>query len=176
MNHLYHSVPKDLEGSILYPLNSLKDKFPDIYKREVDKYIGREYVREQRIPILNCLWNDVLHFSAVNPRDIKKALIEAGRNPDFTLEYYEIDPKSIEPQNAIVYLYSHIDQREKMSAENFIQYHPDEMAKFASIPQSTREYYKEIIDSGRRPLLYHGISHILFKGTIDITSLPVITV
>ncbi len=29
---------------------------------------------EQRIPILNCLWNDVLHFSPVHPAKIKQAM------------------------------------------------------------------------------------------------------
>ena len=71
MIYLYHSVPKNLEGSILYPLNTLKGKHPDIYEQQVSKYVGREHIKEQRIPILDCLWNDVLHFSAVNPKEVK---------------------------------------------------------------------------------------------------------
>jgi len=59
MNYLYHGVPKQLEGNILYPLNILKDKCPEVYEKEVSKYVGREHVKENRIPAFNCLWNDV---------------------------------------------------------------------------------------------------------------------
>ncbi len=68
MIYLYHSVPKNLQGNILYPLNTLKEKHPEIYEQQVSKYVGREHMTQQRIPILDCLWNDVLHFSAVNPK------------------------------------------------------------------------------------------------------------
>jgi len=57
---LYHLVPKNIRGDILYPLNILKSIYPDIYQYQVNKYFGREYIIEQRIPLFNCLWNDVL--------------------------------------------------------------------------------------------------------------------
>lgn len=176
MIYLYHSVPKNLQGNILYPLNALKEKHPDIYEQQVSKYVGREHITKQRIPILDCLWNDVLHFSAVNPKEVKQALAEAGRNPDFKMSYYQVDPKLIEPKNAIVYLYTHTDNKDKMNEENFASYNPDEVAKFSSMPQATKDYYKEMIDKGERPLLYHRIPHIPYKGTLDITDLPIISV
>lgn len=169
-------VPKQMYGTVLYPLNSVKEEHPDIYEQQVSKYVGREHITQQKIPILDCLWNDVLHFSAVNPKVIKQALIEAGRNPDFTMSYYQVDPKLIEPKNAIVYLYVHADKRHKMNEENFVPYNPDEVKKFSSMPQATTDYYNEMIGNGERPLLYHKIPHILYKGTLDITDLPVISV
>ncbi|MBK8551651.1 MAG: hypothetical protein IPL53_11555 [Ignavibacteria bacterium] len=70
MNYLYHRVPKNLRGNVLYPLNTLKEIHPDLYEQQASKYAGREHITCQIIPILNCLWNDVLHFSAVNPEEI----------------------------------------------------------------------------------------------------------
>lgn len=165
-----------MRGSILYPLNALKEKHPDIYEQQVNKYIGREHIIQQQIPVLDCLWNDVLHFSAIDPIEIKQALIEAGRNPDFIMNYYQVDPKLIESKNAIVYLYAHASNRDKIKEENFAPYNPDEVAKFSLIPQATKDYYKEMIGKGERPLLYHKIPHILYKGTLDITNLPIISV
>jgi len=176
MMYLYHSVPKNLEGSILYPLNELKEKYPEIYSLHVAKYVGREHIMDQRILVLDCLWNDVLHFSAVNPKGVKEALIEAGRSPDFTLNYYQVDPALLEPKNAIVYLYAHTDNADKMSKENFAAYNPEDVAKFSQIPQETKDYYKETIQKGGRPLLYHRIPHILYKGALDVTNLPIISV
>ncbi len=174
--YLYHSVPENLHGNILYPLNTLKEKFPKIYEQEVSKYVGREDTTQLQIPTLNCLWNDVLHFLAVNPKEVKKALIDAGRDSDFTMNYYQVDSKLIEPKNATVYLYAHTDDENDMNEENFVPYNPDEVQKFSSMPQETKGYYKEIISKGDMPLLYHRIPHILYKGTLDINDLSIISV
>ncbi len=140
--YLYHSVPKNLQGNILYPLNVLKDKYPDIYAQHISKYIGREHIMQQRISALNCLWNDVLHFSPVHPKEVKQALIDAGRNPDFTMNCYQVDPKLIELKNAIVYLNTHTDNKDKMNEENFVPYNHDEVIKFSEIPQVTKNIIK----------------------------------
>lgn len=176
MMYLYHSVPKNLQGNILYPLNVLKAKHSDIYEQQVSKYIGREHITQQRIPTLDCLWNDVLHFSAVHPKEVKQALIDAGQNPDFTMSYYQIDSSMIEPKKTIVYLYNHTDDKDKMNEKNFVPYNFDEIAQFSEMPQATKDYYRDMIDMGERPLLYHRIPHILYKGTIDVTNLPIISV
>jgi hypothetical protein len=176
MNYLYHSVPKDLEDNILYPLNVLRKKYPNLYEKRLSKYTGREHITQQRIPTLDCLWNDVLHFSAVHPREIKEALLQAGRNPYFTMKYYEVDPKLLEPEHTTIYLYPHDDTGNKMREENFTTYDPAEIAQFSSIAQATKDYYKEMIGKGERPLLYHRIPHILYKGTLDITGLSILTI
>lgn len=176
MAYLYHSVPKNLKGNILYPLNVLKQKHPDIYEQQVSKYAGREQLLKHRIPILDCLWNDVLHFPSVNPREIKQALIEGGGNPDIIMRYYQVDPKLIPRENAIVYLYAHADIKDKLNETNFVSYNPDEAAKYSSMPQATKDYYREIIGNGGRPLLYHRIPHILYKGTLDISDVTIVSV
>ncbi len=176
MIYLYHSVPKNLQGNVLYPLNTLKEKYPNIYEQQISKYLGREHITQQKIPILNCLWNDVLHFSAVNPKEIKQALIEAGRNPDFTMSYYQVKPKLLEPKNTIIYLYAQTNNKDKMNGGNFAPYNPNEIARFSVIQQATKDYYKEMIGKNENPLLYHKIPHILYKGTLDITNLSIISV
>jgi len=176
MNYLYHRVPKNVRGNILYPLNAIKEIHPEIYEQEVSKYNGREHIARQQIPVLNCLWNDVLHFSAVNPKEVKHALIEAGKNPDFIMNCYQVDPKLIAPENAIVYLYAHTDDKDKLNENNFASFDPDEVAKFSPMPQATKDFYKEMIRTGGRTFLFHRIPHILYRGTIDITDLPIVSV
>ena len=68
MNYLYHRVPDNFQGTTLYPLNDLKDILPDIYTRHISKYEGRAHIVERHIPIFDdCLWNDVVFLSAVEP-------------------------------------------------------------------------------------------------------------
>lgn len=165
-----------MQGNTLYPLNMLKNKHPDVYQEQMIKYIGREQVTRQKIPAFNCLWNDVLHFSAVDPREIKQALVEAGRSLDFTMRYYQIDPNLLESTKTIVYLYHHVDSKNQKPGKDFVPYNPKRVAQYSSIPEETKQYYKETVDSGDQPLLYHKIPHILYKGTLNTTNLPIISV
>lgn len=171
MHYIYHSVPKDMRGAQLFPLNILREVQPHIYEIEVAKYAGREHVREQRIPILDCFWNDVLHFSAIHPSQIKEALIEAGITKAFDIEFFEIEPHLLDPQNTIVYLYRHHTLEDKFKEENFAKYKPHDIAQYSLLPQETKDYYKEMISQNKKPLLFHRVPHILFKGSLNISGI-----
>lgn len=176
-HYLYHQVPKNMEGAVLYPLNQLKDRLPALYQEKVRKYDGREHVMETRIPYLDCLWNDVLHFTAVPPQEIKKAFQELGKNPEF--RFYKVDPHLLEPENTVVYLYKYtydeVSREKKFSKENFEPYNPDAIEQFSRLPQTTKDYYKHMFEQGKRPLMYVRVPHILYKGTLDISSLEIET-
>src|SRR4051812_37580591 len=122
INYIYHKIPKDMHGNVLFPLNVLKEIHPDLFQKEALKYVGREYIMEQKIPFLNCLWNDVLHFSAVNPSVLKNNLIEAGRTEPFNAEFFQIDPHLLNPKDTIVYLYRHSCTADKLKEDNFAKY------------------------------------------------------
>ncbi len=176
MSYLYHFVPKNLQGHVLYPLNQLKDVYPKAYAEHMCKYIGREVVNQNRIPVLDCLWNDVLHFSAVNPKDIKQALIEAGADLTSQNSYYQIDPKLLDPKNTIVWLYSHAegDHKNKMNPENFEPYNPETISKYSVLPQITKKFYRESVAKGERLLMHRRIPHILYKDTLNVSNIPVV--
>lgn len=173
MNYLYHRVPDCMSGTILYPLNVLREKYPAVYECAAGKYVGREHLMQEKIGPLNCLWNDVLHFTAVDPNDIKQAIIQAGRN--FHGSYYQIDPNLIDSKNAIVYLYTD-NQPNKPNKNDFVEYDPSEIWKYSNMNQDTKDYYKETIAKGNRPLIFHRIPHILYKGSIDVGNVKIITI
>ena len=77
MEVLYHRVPTNMSGTILYPLNELKKLHPELYAEHVKKYEGREQLLTTEVPPLECLWNDVLHFTAVAPSELKANLAKA---------------------------------------------------------------------------------------------------
>lgn len=159
-----------MSGNILFPLNLLKEKNFDLYEKQASKYIGREDIMNERLPILNCLWNDVLHFSAVHPSLIKQALIEAGDTESVHLECFEIEPSVLDSEKTIVFLYEHDTREGKLREDDFAKYNPEDIAKYSKMPQETKEYYKEMYALGREPLLFHKIPHILFKGELDVSS------
>lgn len=177
MSYLYHKVKEDMQGDTLYPLNELKNIYPKIYKEESAKYKGREFTMEYRIPGLDCLWNDVLHFTAVSPADLKRALVEAGHPVNFSESYYQIDPKLLDPEKTIVYLYlyTYEDGKAKMVPENFAPYDPSEIDHYSVIPESTKAYYREMYNQKKLPLMYVRVPHILYKGSLNIKDLNIVT-
>lgn len=74
-------VSPDMVGDVLRPLNVLRETHPDLYPTKAAKYAGREWVMDQRIPTLDCKWNDVLQFSPIEPAEFKRALVDAGMPP-----------------------------------------------------------------------------------------------
>lgn len=174
MNFLYHQVPKNMEGEILYPLNELRAAEPELYAEHAKKYVGREKVMEQTIPLLNCLWNDVLHLTAVHPQTLKNALIEAGGDTEMHITCYQIDPFALNTENTIVYLYS--SPFGEQSTDDYVPFIPDDIEKYSTISKETKQYYREEYAKGNKPLKFHMVPHVLYRGSITITGNFIITV
>lgn len=171
MQYLYHWIPKGMRGDVLFPLNALKNIYPDLYELKAQKYVGREQIMLEKLPSLDCLWNDVLHLSAVHPSLLRQAYEEAGGMGVFDLDVFEIDPHLLDPKDTIVYLYKHTDIRGNFLPENFAAYDPDGLDQYSVVPQETKDYYKEMISHGKEPMLFHRVPHILYKGSINISGL-----
>lgn len=174
--YLYHMVPKDLRGNVLHPLNDLQNIHPDLYLAKVTKYQGRESVMEKIIPTLECKWNDVLFFSPVDPKELKDALVEAGMEPR-EMSFYQIDPELLDPSKTTIYLFNRDLPPEQIDTlVNYTEYNPKDLEKHSKIPEKTKLYFLEEFKKNKRPLMFIGIPHILHKGPLDISDLPVITV
>jgi hypothetical protein len=172
--YLYHWVPDDMEGNTLYPLNVLKEKYPQLYDKKAGRYTGREEVMKWFIPNLNCFWNDVLHLSAIHPKVVKEALKEAGYKGEHMTKCYQIDPHLLNPENTIVYLYNSEAIDGQFDPDNFVAFNPDEIEKYSTIPERTKQHYKKRLENKRMPLTFAGAPHILFKGLINIENLPIV--
>lgn len=169
MQKLYHFVPKDMVGDTLYPLNELKEKYPEVYKKQKSKYKGREFVTERKIPYLDCLWNDVLHLTAVHPREVKE-----GLGSSRTFKAFVVDPHQLEPSNTVVYLYE--EKGRDLKESDFTPYDPEEIGQYAGLPEETKSYYEKMQEAGKRPLMFVRVPHILYQGSIDTSDLKVVEV
>lgn len=176
MAFLYHLVPPAMQGSVLYPLNDLKDIYPDTYAYEIKKYEGREHVMEQKIPPWNCEWNDALFLSPVDPAVIKRTLQELGFPFQKEISYYEIDAKVLDPKKTIVFLFPPTKKKgDTAKEEDFLPYNSNDMEKYTTIPEATVTYFKKAIANGRKPLLYVYIPHILYRGGLDVNTAKIRT-
>ena len=172
MVYLYHRVPEKLYGNILYPLSQLKDKYPKLYNEEFSKYSGREDILNDKIPILNCLWSEVLHFSIVNPKDIYSELRDAGSKIKGKTKWYKIDPKKLDKKHAVIYSYKSRDFLEN----DFEKYYIKKLNNYSKLPNKTKEYYKFSLEKGRKPLLFHFVPHVLYNAGFDVKNLEIVEI
>ena len=164
MFDVYHFVPHNLTGNILYPLNVLKDKHPDLYAAHARKYQGRQHLMTTKMPILDCLWNDVLHFSPVHPGTIRDALIKTGHRWQSTC-WFVINTKTCNftADNSIFYF-----PGKTPSWRHFKPFDTGKIAGMRNLTEETITYYEQCARDNKRPLLFAHIPHILYKGNIQL--------
>ena len=173
---LYHFVPKNMTGNILYPLNQLKTVHPNLYEQHVKKYDWRTEVVAGQIPILDCLWNDVLHFSPVHPSKVKNELIALGRDVP-TLKAFELDAESLLKSQTVIYNYLHEQREEKYTLPgNFVPFEANELSGKDILPERTKAYYREMLEQNKNPLAFIGVPHVLYQGTLNVSNLTVVSV
>ena len=173
MKYLYHHVPKNFTGTILYPLNSMKDILPEIYTEHITKYEGREDLPKRQIPLLDCLWNDVLHLTAVEPQDIKANLKKAGVEMTRSLKYFKIPIEKVVGKNTVALLYRQNNSNDPYKRD-YELFDPNKMEIYSTVPEATIEYYRECVAKDERPLTHNLVSHVLYKGTIDTTGIEIV--
>lgn len=122
---------KEISGDFLVSLNNLLETHPVAYKEHLKKYKGREKLLQERIPILNCLWNDVLHISPINPQAIidawqKEGLYEHARIPE-SIEVYKIPIDLLNEETTVCFQSFNFD---------FNEYNPD-LEKYWKLSKST---------------------------------------
>ncbi len=169
--------PIPFVGNSLIPLNQM-DRESDIYKHHVQKYNGREDLMKEMIPKLNCKWNDVVQFSALDPQQIVNQLRMI--DPHFKLlrtEYFKVHIDQIlEKYEAVIF-----DRKSKQSHGEFSIYE-DEVTilnksyqEIKNIPQETFTFWDEVSKHGGKYLWFAYIPHVLVKGEIDTTEFEIYT-
>lgn len=171
--YLYHKVPKNLVDTTLYPLNELRKVHPEVYEDLINKYKNREELLRQKVYPLGCLWNDVLHFSPVDPREIRKLWNENGLHLE-PMRFYQVDASVLKEENTAVYIHKNLGL--ETSVEEFTTFDIKDLKKYCEVPKATKNHYRESKLQNKKPLMFFGIPHILYKGTIDVTELSIIEI
>jgi hypothetical protein len=143
-------------GNTLYPLNTLIEISKDTYAYEFHsaKYTHRKILMELIIPVLNCLWNDVVEFFKI-PIELLKDIKFVKYK--FDKEFFDIEKKAYVLTNEDI---------EPMTIGSY--------RELNELPNKTMEWYKQCAESGRGvPLLFRYIPHIFVKGNIPIKDVEV---
>lgn len=156
MNYIYHILPPNLEGSVLYPLNELKNIKPQVYAAHAKKYEGREDLMDFIIPHLNVKWNDVLFFSAIN-------------SAIFNLNYNKIPITDLPEDKTVVYLYNNTDVNKITKLEQIVKLDYKKYKEPQELSQISLDYYDDCIKNNKKILNFVGVPHIMFSASLDIS-------
>lgn len=173
MNYAYHGLPEQMIGTKLIPLSEMHAKNPELRAKYLEKYKGREDILERRIPLLDCLWNDVVQLLPVHPKKIFEQQQQLGLIAEIPpYSYYEIDIAALDPTKTVVYF------KDAPGEENVtVQWLSDvDVASLNEIPPATIEYYKSLVGTGEQPFNYQFIPHIVTRDTVDITGTNIIVI
>ena len=173
MSYIYHHLPENMTGTILYPMNQLKKIDERLYEIYRSGYDGREHLLERKVLYLDCLWNDVIHCCPVHPQKIYDALKHSGVKNIPKLEYFEINTESdINMDNAVIFFRN----SEKIGDIRFEKATEVDWGNVDVIPQLTLDYYDEVAKTDEPLFVYQGIPHLLYRGTIETKNLKRVTI
>jgi len=173
MQYVYHGLPDQMMGNELIPLNQMHKKYPELRAKYLEKYKGRETVLERRIPLLDCLWNDVVQFLPLHPRKVFELQTRLGIIPKVpAYRFFEVDLSLLDPSKTVVFF------KDAPGEENVnVKWLSDvDFASIQEIPPATIAYYNTLIGTGELPFNYQFIPHIVHMGNVDIASAAVITI
>ena len=165
MSYIYHKVPSNMTGTVLYPLNDLQGINEPIYDAHARKYERRQHLTLERNPILqNCLWGDVIFFIAVHPCVFWSAYESVGFSlPQKPIRTFQFAVETLDPNKLAV-----ISKMELNRPTHYERFELSLMDTYSIIPQETYDYWESELRLGNKhPLLFNHIPHILYHGSLD---------
>lgn len=178
---IYHMVPADMRGDKLISLNSLETAHPELYEKYSKKYFDhpeRLKLLRRQIPKLNCLWNDVIHFSPLHPYHVYNALTELGIQIKEELKFYRVPIQNLKNNKNAIYMYSKETYRgpnNDIDEDDINFININDYKEMKEIPSVTVEYYKDEKEKGNKFGLFAFIPHLLTYGEVDIKDAEIIT-
>lgn len=160
-----------MKGHELIPLNKMFETDHELHQKYLEKYKGREEILKRKIPLLNCLWNDVVQLLPMHPKKIfecQKELDLIDSLPDYS--YFEIDLDLLDPNKAVVYF------KTAPGEENVtVKWLNDvDLNNLQEIPLATIDYYKSMVGKNEPVFNYQFVPHVIYMGTIDVLGSPLI--
>ncbi len=179
-SYIYHGVPSSFVGEKLYPLFQLKELFPQIYEKEIEKYNDhpqRKLLPFKRINPLNCVRGDVLHFSAIHPALVFKALKSVFPESNRSVKFFKIPIMNIDKNSAVLFDMNRPEYEfgkdDPDSVFDLID--PKNYQEIGSIPNEAILFYQEWRDCGEVGAPAWGkIPHVFVLGSLNTAKCEII--
>ena len=181
-------------GDVIHPLNQLAVIAPERYELQRSKYLVREAVLDARIAQDGLLFNDTVHCAPLHPNRLFAARERLGLNPPradasrarqtgrFSGLFFEIPLDHIATQRLLWYRWetpwiNGFPNEDVPLAPPLEEFEPFDASRYRELPDVTdahAAYLRRMKETGRQPLLFVHIPHVLVAGPIDAHRLEVI--
>ena len=167
--YLYHHVPDNQIGDVIYPLNQLKEKLPDIYSQQYAKY---DSIKEKDVEIPGFgYWNDCVNLMPVNPGLVKKELEKYGHDTNWQWRFYKIDPEKLDNSKLIIMA---MNEADGVLERTFVPFSRLAFEKYCHIGETTRAIFQKAKTDNEQPNTFARVPHVLYKDSIDSTEFEVV--
>lgn len=170
---IYHIKNPSFKGKYIYPLSELQTIYPDLYKKEMKKYKGRENHPNIKINILDTSWKDCVNFSTLSPIKIfqlEQLLGVPGYKNIHDVDIFKFDIKDL--KNMEMCLYD--DNKSPRKDEAYKKININTYKETDFIPTATIKYFVKSKEKNEYPLLFGNVPHVLIKGSIPINKADII--
>lgn len=165
----FHILKDSFVGNTLYPLNDLKSLFPEIYFKELKKYEGREKLLEANNPVLNCLWNDVVQFSCLDPRvtmDAVKAYNQAYIGRKFKV--FVLDLRKVNAELSCLFSPQDTPNKYDHSTEQYFDFNLKSFQNIKDVPFEQISRWERDTKNGKPLFLWSATLHFMYKGHVPL--------
>ncbi len=167
--YMYHHVPDDQIGDVIYPLNQLKEKFPDIYEKQFAKY---DNIQEKDVEIPGFgYWNDCVNLMPVSPGLVKKELEKYGHDTNWQWRFYKIDPEKLDGSKLILMV---MNENNGTLERTFIPFSKEAFNKYCHIGEATRTCFQKAKENNEQPNTFTRVPHVLYKNSINTKNLEIV--
>lgn len=166
---LYHARVGNPSGAELLPLNTMRDRYPELHRQHYAKYIGREEALAQAVPPLDCTWGDVVFFSPIDSSVLFDAVRESGRTiPD--IPFWTVDAGALDPDRTCIRLMRKAADRpdaELATADDFLPY---TTATLRAVSRVTDAALTRLRNLGPDEPMFPWVDvpHVLHRGPVPI--------
>jgi len=173
--NLYHAVPDEIVGGQLHPLARLREIAPLSYEAAVAKYRDdprRALIPRRHIAKINCIGEDVINLSPIDPRAVHRAWRDLGVDLA-PAEWFAIPAERLDRPPAVMTRPDRMTGPvgEDLGDDAVSWFDPDSYRELTQLPERTRRWCAELAASGRRGAWFVGVPHVLVKGSVPIAGL-----
>jgi hypothetical protein len=171
--YVYHIKNNDFRGKYIYSLSELQDIYPDLYKKEVKKYKGRENHPEIKIDIIDAKWKDCINLSTLNPMKIfqlEELLGTPGYKTSNNAEIFQFNIKDLSDLTMCLY----DDNKSPKNKDAYKKVNEKSYKETQFVPPETTKYFAECKMKNEYPLLFGNVTHLLVFGKIPINKAKIL--
>jgi hypothetical protein len=170
MSFVYHLMPEPMIGKVLYPLNEMEARLPAEFRTHSKKYEGREELMNEKIPLFNCRWNDVLHFSPINPQIILKEITKINPGSRKRKSYLKFKASALDdfPSAYMTHTKNKDDDSFNSNLAKYELFSSKTYKEIKSVPNETIRYWQRAMTAGKPMYWFIYVPHVLVKSHVSI--------